>query len=318
MKQFVSNKFAPNLRPVLQSPPMKQTAPAKYKYLLERELVRRCDANPRYSLRAMARALRLAPGALSQILSGKRVPSYKVAQKILTSLELTPAEQREFVESLAAVQRSRGLERLNPEFRVKTKANDTGKGEDVEQHKTALKKAAKLREFDKNMRSPKDLSLELFRVIGDWYHYAILSLTYVKGFDPNPNWIAARLAITPLEAKLAVDRLIELGLLKYKNGKLICWEDYFTTADKHITNSALKRHHKQILNKSLYSMENDPIEIRNHSSMTMAIDPAKIDEAKKMIEEFTHRLTEFLESGKRLQVYELNIGLFPLQIRSNT
>ena len=65
-------------------------------------------------------------------------------------------------------------------------------------------------------------------------------------------------------------------------------------------------------------MENDPIEIRNHSSMTMAIDPAKIDEAKKMIEEFTHRLTEFLESGKRLQVYELNIGLFPLQIRSNT
>ena len=268
---------------------MKELAPTTYKYLIERELVRRCETNSRYSLRAMARALKLPPGALSQVLSGKRIPSFKMAQKFLESIELTPDEQREFIESLAKVQRTRGLERLHPIFKFKT---------------------GDQRPAPKN---PKDLDLELFRVIGDWYHYAILMLTYVKDFDPNPNWIARRLDITPLEAKLAVDRLLALGLLKQKGDALICWENHFTTAEKHVTSAALKRHHRQILEKSLFSLENDPIEIRNHSSMTMAIDPTKIGKAKKMIEKFTNELCAFLESGQRRQVYELNIGLFPLQ-----
>lgn len=264
---------------------------AYYKTILEAELVRRSEQNHRYSLRAMARALKLQPGALSQILSGKRVPSLKMAQKILASLEMTPAEQSHFIESLAKVQRSRGLERMNPAFR----------------------NTAEYHGNRKTARAPKDLSLEIFRVVGDWYHYAIMMLTYVKDFDPNPNWIAARLGITPLEAKLAVDRMLELELLKRENDTLICWENHFTTADKHLTNSALKRRHKQILEKSLFSLENDAIETRNHNSMTMAIDPEKIADAKKMIEAFTNQLCEFLESGKRTQVYELNIGLFPLQ-----
>src|SRR5580698_8295148 len=88
-----------------------------YKTILEEELSRRAEVNPRYSLRAMARALGIEPGALSEILSGKRVPSYKMAQKILAALELEPETQTQFLESLAQTHRKRGLERINPIFK---------------------------------------------------------------------------------------------------------------------------------------------------------------------------------------------------------
>ena len=115
------------------------------------------------------------------------------------------------------------------------------------------------------------------------------------------------------EAELALQRLLDLELLNRKNGKLVVWEKQFTTADKNITTSALRRHMRQILEKALYSLENDSIDRRNITAMTMAIDPARIPKAKEMIEDFTRKISKFLEGGKKSEVYEVNINLFPLQ-----
>jgi len=114
-----------------------------FKSVLEAELAKRAEKNPRYPLRDMTKALGLVPGALSQILSGKRAPSYKMVQKILSALDLSPEQENKFLGSLAKTHQSRGLERLNPAFK-------------------------KLKPFSQS----KDLSIDLFRVIGDWYHYA--------------------------------------------------------------------------------------------------------------------------------------------------
>lgn len=255
-----------------------------YKQILAEEFARRTAKNPKYSLRAMAKALEVEPGALSQILSGKRIPSYKMSQQILKHLELSPELESEFLNSIATAHQSRGLERINPAF--------------------------------KEMRyqpAPRDLNIELFRIIGDWYHYAILFLTYVDGFRSDARWIASQLSISEIEAKLAIERLISCGLLIREKGKLKCWENSFTTADKQVTTAALRRHQRQILEKAVYSLENDPIDVRSHSSMTMAIDPSKINEAKKLIEDFTNKLSGMLESGTRSHVYELSLCLFPLQ-----
>lgn len=63
-----------------------------YRSWLGDELARRLKANPRYSLRAFARDLKLSPGELSEILGGKRPLSHKAAAKIASSLGFTPAE----------------------------------------------------------------------------------------------------------------------------------------------------------------------------------------------------------------------------------
>src|SRR5437868_10680542 len=88
-----------------------------YKAIIQEELAQRCEKNPRYSMRAFAKALGVGSGALSEILSGKRVPSHKLARQLVSALGLTPSQEREFFRSLAEFQNSRGLRRLSPVFR---------------------------------------------------------------------------------------------------------------------------------------------------------------------------------------------------------
>jgi uncharacterized protein (TIGR02147 family) len=269
-----------------------------YMSCLEQELANRCEKNSRYSMRAFARALDIAPGPLSQILSQKRVPSYKMARQMLRCIELTPEDQKRFLASIAEAHHQRGLTRMNPFFR-------------------ALASSMSPETQSRLPIPPVDLSIDHFRIIGDWYHYAILFLTYVDGFDPSPKWIASQLGISESEAKLGVERLLSVGMLKRKGKKLVSFQQNFTTADKHLTTPALRKRQRQILEKAIYSLENDPIETRNFSAMTMAIDEAKIPAAKEKIEKFTQELSEFLESGRKNRVYELSVCLFPLQRRSH-
>ncbi len=254
---------------------------------LQQELARRCEKNQRYSLRAFAKALNVDVAALSRILSGRLIPSPLTTRKILDRLALGPEEREAFVASLADAERSRSMAKIGGTW-------------------VASKTAAAPR--------PKELSLDMFRVIADWYHYAILELTFTPDFNDSPSWIAQQLGISPAAAKMAIDRLLALELLsRDKKGRLRKTDVQITTGDKHLTTPAHRRRQKEILEKALESLENDPIEKRSQTAMTMAIDPAKLPEAKKMVEEFTRKLCAFLESGKQKQVYEMSISVFPLQ-----
>jgi transcriptional regulator with XRE-family HTH domain len=55
----------------------------------------RKDKNPRYSLRAFARSLGVSSGQLSEILSGKRPLSHKLARRVSIALALTENESQE-------------------------------------------------------------------------------------------------------------------------------------------------------------------------------------------------------------------------------
>jgi uncharacterized protein (TIGR02147 family) len=256
-----------------------------YLNCLKMELVVRSERNSHYSLRAYAKACGFSPGVMSQFLSGKRIPSFQMAEKIIKALKLSHEEQECFLSSLAKKHQKRGLKRISPAFKK------------IIQSPT-----------------PKELSLDLFKVIGDWYHYAILMLTYVEQFNSDPKWIAEEIGITKTEAQLAINRLIQVGLIrKDKDGSLVATEEHFTTSDKNVTNSALKMHTKQSLQKAIASVDNDPIDMRSMTYMTMAIDPNKISEAKKIIEDFTNRMSGVLETGKRSLVYEFGVYLYPLQ-----
>jgi uncharacterized protein (TIGR02147 family) len=258
-----------------------------YRQFLMSELARRCSKNSRYSIRAFAQALDIDPGTTSRLISGKQVPGLKMSEKILESLDPSPEEREQFLSSLAVKKTSDGHQRLNSFF------------------KSFGKRPAHVK--------PKELSIELYRVISDWYHAVILELPYTEGFQSDPRWIAQELGISITEAQLAIARLTELGFLKKKNGKLVNDQGQLTSANKTITTAAHRKNQKQFLEKAIYSLENDPIERRNMTRITMAIDPEKIPIAKEMIFKFSRRLCRFLESGKRKEVYSMSVALFPNQ-----
>ena len=53
--------------------------------------------NPSYSMRAFARRLGIGSSALSEILSGKRAMSYKMAARLLEKLDLEESEKGEIL-----------------------------------------------------------------------------------------------------------------------------------------------------------------------------------------------------------------------------
>ena len=58
-------------------------------------------------------------------------------------------------------------------------------------------------------QSLTSLREDQFRLISDWYHLAILSLTRVPGAKADPRWISARLGISVADANLAVQTLMK-------------------------------------------------------------------------------------------------------------
>jgi transcriptional regulator with XRE-family HTH domain len=85
-----------------------------YRGYLKNILAERCDRNPRYSVRAFARAIEIDVGALSRVMAGKQIPSFKLSQKILKNLELRPDDSAQFLESVMERQKARNLKRLSP------------------------------------------------------------------------------------------------------------------------------------------------------------------------------------------------------------
>ena len=159
----------------------------------------------------------------------------------------------------------------------------------------------------------QQISLDVFSVVSDWYHFAILSLLILPGAKFEPRWISSKLGISEIESKLAIERLVRLGLVEKNSkgqwkqaGKSIKIDNPHSTA-------ATRKFHTQLLAKALESLEHDPFDRRDFTAMTLAIDPAQLPYARERIRAFRRDLTDELESrAKPKQVYNLNIQLFPI------
>lgn len=244
-----------------------------YRLLLNEEFANRKRKNPSYSLRAFSAGLSVSPSYLSRILSGDRDLSPKTASLLADRLCLSPDDRSNLLKS---IKKRKGI----------------------------------LKPVDDN-RDEHILQADSFKIISDWYHYAILSLASVKGSRFDTRWIADRLNISIKDAESGIKRLRKLGLLETDGKKF--WQSspsLNTTAD--IASSALKKHHAQNLRKAEQSLEQDPVDVREFCSQTVAIDPKQLPEAKKIINEFRKRLTDLLEVGTPERVYTLAIQLFPV------
>lgn len=242
-----------------------------------REFLRRRQRNNRYSLRAFAGYLNLSPATVSQLLAGKRRPSAKFIKRLFPHLEATPKEQ-EFLLLSVKKNKSFDLESSNHDYHL--------------------------------------LAKDAVKIVGDWYHYAILELTSVQDFKYDFKWIARQFDISVPEARDAVERLIRAKLLVEKNGELSKSYSFITNYEEGMTNAALKNLQRHVLQRALSAIDEVPGEQKDITSITMAIDETKITEAKKMIKKFRRDLCSYLESGPKKRIYNLAVQLYPLSKES--
>jgi uncharacterized protein (TIGR02147 family) len=252
-----------------------------FRLFLQEELLRRCRANPSYSLRAFAKSLGTDFSSLSKILKGKRPLGPRAIRNLGKRLGLGPAELQRY---LGGLKRS---------------------------HNAITGSETTLIEADTDYGQ---LALDSFQIISDWQHYAILELMRVDQFRSEEKWIARALGITVSEAHITLERLERVGLIeKTAEGWVDISGGKSTTVHNEFTATAFRSLQRQILERALVALEEVPMEKRDQSSMTMAIDTDRLPEAKEMIKDFRRKLAKFLSRGERRdQVYNLGISLYPV------
>lgn len=150
-----------------------------------------------------------------------------------------------------------------------------------------------------------------FKLISDWYHYAILSLGELPENSSDSRWVAKRLNISYKQANEAMTRLQRLGIIEISDGKFRqIGEPLKTTTD--IPSSSIRNYHKGILSLAQNKIEQIDIDKRDYSSMTMAINSNNLKKAKKLTQKYKEQMLDLLETGKLNEVYQLSIQLFPL------
>lgn len=253
--------------------------------ILKEELARRILRNPEYSLRAFAKGLNLDPSLLSKLLKNTRKISPNTAVKIIEKINLSPGEKRVFWDSYIKEREDSYKERE----KIPTTLNE------------------------------QYLDHDLFKVISEPYHYAIVEIYRIKKYRGNIGLIANTLGLKVTTVEAAIKKLISIGMLEIRNGEIQRSDGRFTTKDKEITDTALKYHQKKILQKAMLALDEVAIEHRIQNSMTIAINPKKIPLLKKMFQDFINQASDVLETGEVKEVYQMSLSLFPFyNLEQNT
>lgn len=249
------------------------------------ELELRQRRNSSYSIRAFARDLQLSPSHLSEFLSGKSLLSVRKADDLATQLCLS-LEQREHWQDLIALKANGDIPRKKAKLRVQ-----------------------------KRMKSSKSqVSLEVFKAIADWQHFALLAFF---GMDPSltAEDLSLRMGLPELEIEEAIQRLVRLDLLeKFPEGHRPPANSSFTGDS--IPSEAVRESHRQVLRKSIDALELFGMDERMSQSFFFSVpekNMPKLREAlrKKVIE----TISEFSEDQPQPQdsVQALTWQMFPVE-----
>lgn len=257
-----------------------------YRELLKLELADRVAANPSYSLRAMARQLKVSPAMLSALLSGKRNLSAKRAYDLARALKFSKNKTEYFV-TLVQYDSARSNE---------TRA-------DLMEKLIMLAPRTQANKLD----------LDNFKLIADWYHAGVLKMTATTQPTDSPSAISNFLGISMEQASDAVERLTRLNLLeKDTNGRLSQTNTWLQTTSE-IPNEALRKFHEQMLHKAVEALTTQSPKQKFIGSETFAFDEESLQKATDIIEDCFKRVVQLANSqADTKNVYHLGIQMFRL------
>ena len=248
--------------------------------LLQSELLQRQQRNSAYSLRAFARDLKLAPATMSLILQGKRA----VTEKKVLSWSQDAGFSCDYKQQLLqAVEQDLSV-RIDPTLR-------------------------RTRDLEEKMQYLQ-LRHDQFALISDWWHFGLLNLVKLKSTQHEPGWMAQRLGISVSDCEEALERLVRLKLMERIGEQWVRTARSIETASD-LPSEAIRSYHRQNIRRALDAIESVDINKRDLSSIMVTTSPEKLEEAKRRIRLFRKELAVFLEEGEGVEVYSLNIQLFP-------
>jgi uncharacterized protein (TIGR02147 family) len=249
-----------------------------FRLYLQLEFSSRRKRNESYSLRRFAKTLGVSPSALSAMFSGKRPISDRMRERLGFKLGLRPQDLEKF---------------------------------DCRPH--GNRKAATPRQ--EPTADFRQISIDVFQVISEPHHYALLELMKTRSFHWEQKWIAKRLNLSPVDVRAAIERLEKVGLLRRDpTGTLADSTGGFSTDIREgLSNEAQRRFQQASLRQAEKSINEISPNLRDNTSITFAVNSKDIPRAKEMIKTFRRKVCRELESNPQLdEVYQLTIAFTPI------
>jgi uncharacterized protein (TIGR02147 family) len=245
--------------------------------------------NPSFSYASWARKLKVkSPATLHMVTKGQRSPGKELVRKIQMDLALNNDESRYF-EILVGLKKHKHHLASSLELMKELEARHPEKGFKLVDH-------------------------DQFRLISNWYCWALLEMVTLKGFKEDPEWITEtfEFAVSSDDIKEALVTMERMQLLgRDRNGKLVrTSRPLKTTSDR--ANENIKKFHAQTLKNAAESLYKHTSEERNFESLTLCMSQSKMPEAKKMIREFIDEFCRKFDDPTANKVYQMELATFPL------
>lgn len=259
-----------------------------YQNLLKTHIAEKSQNNRRFSLRSISMKAGISHTLLSLVLKEKRNLSKDTALRLASALKLNRKERTYFIRLV--------------EYQ----------GRGSEKYKNSILKEI---ENDRSYDSVKELSIQSFRLIADWYHSAIIELTEISKLTAScAAFVAKELGISLVESQNAIQRLLDLEVLEVTgSGYLKKSNDVVSVLTVEVPSKFIREHHRQMIEKSIHAMDNQPTNERYMTDLTLSLNQTQLPEAYDLIEEFKTKMARLMtETKNRDAVYQLNFQLFSL------
>jgi uncharacterized protein (TIGR02147 family) len=173
-----------------------------------------------------------------------------------------------------------------------------------------LEKALALRDVERHQIGEKELAF-----FGNWWIVAIRCLLEVLEGRANPEEISRRLqpSVSVADVQASLDLLLELGFVKKAaSGRLMVTDAHLTAGgDRKVV--ALRRFQAQVLDLAKESLERFPTELRDVSTLTLAVDRDAFTDIREMLRECRRQIQKRVEDAAHPdRVLQLSMAFFPV------
>ena len=242
------------------------------KEILVKHFMETKSRNARFSMRAYAKKVGVTQSALSEIFSGQRSITAKMALKIMNGVCLEPYKIEEIMQSFSK-RREKQLQQLTYQSLTMDTYHLIS-----EWYYFALLSLAETQDFQCD---PKWISQRLGITVAQ-INQAVDRLEKLALIEVDPEtkkWKATGV-------RLRIDPGIATAALKYAN--------------------------RENLELAAVALESTQFEERDFTAMTLCFDQSRMEEAKRRIKEFRESFAADMESKNKNEVYKICIQLFPL------
>ncbi|WP_347359425.1 DUF4423 domain-containing protein [Bdellovibrio sp.] len=150
----------------------------------------------------------------------------------------------------------------------------------------------------------------------EWEYFVILAVFRLPDFESSTSWIAQKTGIPKSRAEMCLQNLQELGVIECPQGS--AWRRHHQSlySSHDISSKSLQKAHLNTLDMAKDMLPLVPVEERDYSFVTVALDEKRFKKLKKLVLKFRDEVFELDEQSQGGDLYRVALQCFPILNKS--